>query len=178
MDESTVTLIAAVASAVTAVVVGVQASAAERRNAHRALLNPAVEAIGRTLHEIVAQIQTATNARDDSRLRWIQRAQSSADELKDLRIQARYSLWGLDEGLRTMTRLPDWASHLIDSPESLQLLASDATQLKTLLDEAIRKAHSSGEPPSESESKAVADAAERVRNRRAAIMEVDRGRRA
>ena len=122
---------------------------AEVRAARRQVIVVDLKLLGKALHETLAlsNIQLKCIAEPIHKEKY-KRAAEAARSLKDLRHEVRYSLWGLDEGLRVLTRLPDWIGHAKGSPETAEELFRRASRLGDALDEAIRKAYVFGAEPS------------------------------
>jgi hypothetical protein len=75
-------------------------------------------------------------------------ARSAYNSLKALRHDVRYSLWGLDKGLRVLSRLPDWIGHAKNSPETAEEIYGLANDLAETLDGVILKVYLYGSEPS------------------------------
>lgn len=138
---------------------------ADMRAAHRDLMATYVEDLGRAIHESVAtanvfisKIENGGNA--DA---WRKKADTAKSDLATIRRRVRYSLWGIDEGLRDLTRLANWVAHCQDYPANANKLLNAADQLREALDDAIRHSYSSGNPPSWRRRKKVHNAAEHLR---------------
>lgn len=141
--------LAAAVSIVTLIFTIVSQQAAEVRAAHRQVILSDLAQIGKSLHETVAlsNIQLKCLSEPIHKEKYKQAAEA-ANSLKRLRHEVRYSLWGLDEGLRVLTRLPDWIGHAKNSPETAQELFNLAHKLCNTLDRVIRKAYLFGREPS------------------------------
>lgn len=65
-------------------------------------------------------------------------------------MKVRYPLWGIDESIRILTRLPDWIEHNRGNgkPANVDLLMKEATALRAALDQCIRRAFAHGRAPS------------------------------
>lgn len=121
---------------------------AELRVAQRKFLEPHVLTLGEALHNLLASSYVLLDARsDESRAKWLERAQTEQARIKELIPKLRYPLWGLDSGLRALTRLPDWVYHRRgDSAQSAELLAA-ADALRLALDESIQGCYAAGRRP-------------------------------
>ncbi len=140
--------LAAIVSIITLIWTLLSQRASEVRAARRQVIVADLKMIGKALHETLAlsniQLKCLSDATHKDKYK---RAAEAARSLRDLRLEVRYSLWGLDEGLRVLTRLPDWIGHAKGSPDTASELFSLATALGDLLDGAIRKAYLYGSEP-------------------------------
>jgi hypothetical protein len=118
--------------------------------AHRELLAPHVAAVGVALHQCVAtsKIFARRIALGQSPDVWRARGQKAHKDLERLRLRVKYTLWALDEALRTLSRVPDWIGHAAaDSPERADRLVEAADALRAEVDARIRKSIQTGVPP-------------------------------
>ena len=121
---------------------------AELRLAHRKFLETHLPALSAALHEIVATSNVIVKRKPGSTLAsWQKRSEKAQQELKNLRPKLRYPLWGLDEGVRVLTRLPGWVMHLRDRPQHAALLLKRADRLRRRLDRSIQRSYRHGRPP-------------------------------
>src|SRR5947209_474329 len=88
-----------------------------------------------------------SNQGEEAVRNWRTRAAHAQENLKALRSKVRYPLWGLDEGIRTLSRLPDWIDHLRQYPVSRTEVFESSAALAESLDRIIRRAYSRGRPP-------------------------------
>ncbi len=95
--------------------------------------------------------------------KWREKADVQRKVLEECRYKARYVLYGIDEGLRTLTRIPGWLSHYSELPDEINALNESADKLRKELDAAILYSYKKGKAPSKSICKKVNIAAERVR---------------
>lgn len=121
----------------------------EFRAAHRKVLGEHVDELARAIHETVATSNVIFKRvrRGESWNTWYDRAQQAAEDLKTLRRKLRYPLWGFDNALRSLTRLPDWLGHVREDREGTKELLERADRLRDLLDTMIRRAYLRGRPP-------------------------------
>ena len=142
--------IAAVVSLLTLLVTLVTSRQAEQRQAQRSAIQPSLALLGEQIHEVMALAHVTLRAVDNdeaSRKKWLKKARAAGEALKVTRRQVRYSLWGLDEGIHKLSRVPDWTSHLLDRPASAELLLKRADSLREALDRAIHQAYMKGRTP-------------------------------
>ncbi|MEK9509442.1 hypothetical protein WI460_14695 [Gemmatimonadota bacterium Y43] len=182
MTSDDVTLIAAgIAATASLVALGFNIwnhRSSETRAALRVILAPVVDELGERIHEVVAMSTMMSKAdSEQSRLKWREQAAAAAEKLKRARRRVRYSLWGLDEGLRTLARTPDWISHLSAAPVSAKQLLDASGELAEALDEAVRSAYLTGRPPKQKDVKKADAAADKVRSLRDRIMGTDSSKR-
>ncbi len=120
----------------------------ELRLAHRKTLEEFITPLGAVLHEVVAISATVSKTRSEKSLaNWKGKGQRAKATLNELRPKLRYPLWGLDEGIRVLIRLPDWALHVREDPARTKQLVEKATQLRRHLDYAIQRSYREGRPP-------------------------------
>jgi hypothetical protein len=148
MTAQEATLIAAVIAAVASVAKLFFDRFSENRSSFRALLQPLVADLGESLHGIVATCNVMSRADSDQRhSNWHTKAKAERDKLKALRPKLRYPLWGLDDGLRVLLRLPEWTAHSRGQPKRLKLLITRATRLRTILDAVALRCYRNGRLP-------------------------------
>jgi hypothetical protein len=141
------------------------ARASEFRAAHRRVLSEELAPLGKAIHEAVASssILHRKATSPEALENWRRRAAQAADQLKGLRLRVRYSLWGLDEALRVLSRLPHWITNFQDRPTEGEELLVAATALRDELDRTLQRTYSKGRPPTRRERNKVLRAALRVR---------------
>ncbi len=145
--------------------------AAEFRSAHREILKEHVSSLGEALHEIVATTGMLVNAQTDiSEKKWRELSKIAQDKLKNARRELRYPLWGLDAGLRELSRLPDWTDHLRKNEKSAKKLLDSGSMLAYTLDNAIRKSYLKGRVPTIFGRITVNRKAKKFRNLRDSLM--------
>lgn len=164
-----VTLIAAALAAVASVaglVLNIVAqSRSEVRQANRILLGPYLIDLARCLHEVMACATILSKARsEESRANWRDRAAKAQEKIKELRLELRYPLWGIHEGLRVISLLPNWLEHMQPIPEVREDLWTNGNHLRRALDIAIRNAYTSGSPPSRRHRRRVNRYAQGIRS--------------
>jgi hypothetical protein len=152
MNEATATLLAAIIAALVSIIVLLvqvfSSTDAEARGAHRQIIETYLAEIAEALHSIIATSEIMMKTKSDASYNeWKRKAHVSQEKLRSIRGKVRYPLWGIDEGLRVMIRVPNWITHFKKRvPESRKVLdAADA--LSIALDNAIRYSYSRGRPP-------------------------------
>jgi hypothetical protein len=152
LSQGTATVIAAgvalVASVLSLVVSGRSARKAEEREAHRRLIEPYLQDLGEAVHEVIASSSVLSQkyrAGQDPR-QWLDQGNAAADRIRTVRPRLRYLLDGLDDPLRTLTRLPDWTATLRAAP-SAERFTTRASRLGRRVDRAIARSFRRGRPP-------------------------------
>jgi hypothetical protein len=152
MTAETATLLSAgiAAAASVMILLGnlIGARGAEARSAHRNVLEPHLPDLGEALHEVVAsavlQHRRAQNNQAPGAAG--QFGAKAAEILKAKRIAVRYPLRCTGPALRTLSRLPDWAS-TYKGHESGDELIGHARELGRLVDAVIARSYARGRPP-------------------------------
>jgi hypothetical protein len=139
---------------------------AEMRVAYRKTLEPHLGPLGKNLYETMACSKMLATKNDEtgaSRANWKNRADTARDELKAQRLDLRYSLWGLDEPLRVITRVPNWIEHNKGKKEQTDSIIKLATELRSAIDDSVRRAYALGRPLPWWERKSLAKKAAALR---------------
>jgi len=137
----------------------------ERRDIHRSALTPELPELADALHQVVATSfmqHKALAQNGKGAVQWRERGNNAAKRLEEVRPRVRYSL-GLDEGIRTLTRLPGWVGHRKGSQAGEVMLAA-ADDLAQALHSAIEESWRSGEPSPEETQNRVLRLLEELRN--------------
>jgi hypothetical protein len=153
-DQAGATLIAAIVAASSALI-GVfvniyNGRVLPKREALRKVLETELNNIGSCLYLMVSLSQKMVDAKSqDSFLNFQKMAEEQRQELNKLRSKLRYSLWGLDQGLREIRSIPFYIGHYKNSRPnaSANKLVRLATKLRVALDTAILLTYVSGTPP-------------------------------
>lgn len=140
--------LAAVVSILNLLLTGTFRKQEEMRAAIRSAAAENLDDIGRLVHEVIALSYILSKANSDlGHKEKHEKARESADKLKSKRLDVRYSLWGIEEGLRTLTRVPDWVAHTrVDIKRREKLLAA-ASELGEVVDAVVRKTYLTGAVP-------------------------------
>lgn len=149
MTTQDATLIAAVIAAAAAVLKLFVDRFTEDRTSARILLQPLLAEMGEANYGVVATCSTLLKAATPEAFEnWHAKARAERDKLRVLRPKLRYPLWGLDEGLRVLQRLPDWCGHArVDAARASRLINS-ATSLRHALDVSAMRCFRGGRLPS------------------------------
>src|SRR5215467_12213045 len=150
MDGPTATLIAASAAAGASLLTLLMKTRsewrAELRATNRKKLEALVDDVGDAMYKLVACCVLKVRDQDtDNSDYWNGRIGEARKTLRQLRPRLRYQLWGLDDGLKALICLADW----IQGKESQKLstLLKAASELRSALDESIRRCYQQGRTP-------------------------------
>lgn len=155
MSATTATLlaacIAALAATITLLGTLVGARRAEMRASHRTALSAHLTGLGEGIHQVVAAtvvLRKRVEQGQDAQA-WKDKAQAGVKTLNKVRPTCRYVLFGLDEPLRTLSRMPDWVATYKDvANTNVEPLMDEMRKLAGSLDDAIRWSYRRGLPPS------------------------------
>lgn len=154
VDTATGTLAAAVIAAVAAigslVVTTISGYRREGREAQRAALQPHLAPLADAIHQTVAtssmQHKALVDGKRELAAKWRKRGTDASSDLERIRLEVRYPLPGVDEGLRSLTRIPNWVAHRKGGDEGGALL-QQADSLAKALHRAIESSWRRGRPP-------------------------------
>jgi hypothetical protein len=157
-------LIAAGAAIANLAITTISKAGEESRATYREAVAEDFKRIGRAVHEIIAlsNIQLKDLEREIHAERY-KKAAEAARRLKDLRIDVRYTVPGIDEGFRILSRLPDWVGHAKVDPKIAGNLFALAKKLGREIDLAVQRSYASGRPPSWWRRYRVAKSAQQLR---------------
>lgn len=154
VDETTATFIvaaiAAAASLLTLVGTLLGDRRAEMRAAHRLALQPHLETLGEGVHRTAASAtilrQRFIEGSDPTP--WRDAGKTGANQLKEVRPRVKYTLYGLDEPLRTLSRMPEWVATYKDIPKTnADELLEAMRKLARAVDTTVRLSYRRGLPP-------------------------------
>lgn len=120
---------------------------AEMRAAHRSALAPDLALLGEAIHEIMAftVIMRKRAAAEQDAKAAIDNARRASASLKQLLRKTRYTLPGLQEPLRVISRLPDWAALQRGLPNGeADVLIEKGQALQKGVDHAIQRSYRKG----------------------------------
>jgi plasmid maintenance system antidote protein VapI len=122
---------------------------AEDRSAYRNLLKRHYNILGELLHQSVAisDVMAKRISKGQSIEGWIRKGTKVKVELEYQRRQVRYSLWGIDKGLRIVTRVSNWVAHCKCVPNKVNEIVVEADKLTKLLDKIIMRSYTNGCQP-------------------------------
>jgi hypothetical protein len=154
MSKEQATLVAAIIAAVASLLVLVAnllgARRAEMRAAHRTALVKYLETVGEGIHETAASatIIRRLHLQSAETKTWRDNGKSGSDKLKLVRPKIKYTLYGLDEPLRTLSRMPEWiATYKSVKQTNADELLEEMQKLAGAIDGAVRWSYKRGLPP-------------------------------
>lgn len=148
MDVGFATFLAAIIAALASLVSLVYRKDFESKAAYRKVLDSILNDLSEAIHETVATSNIIVKTSTKEGLKnWSAKADNAKKKLKVLTYRTRYSLYGLEDGMRTLSRLPDWAEHKRNIPNEINPLLKKAGRLKYWLDYSIRKSYFRGTSP-------------------------------
>ncbi len=137
---------------------------AEYRSASRKILEEEIASLGTAFHEVIATSRILLKSTGEDNLKnWRAKARDAQESLKEIRPRVRYPLWGIDEGLKTLSKVPDWTNHLLINPEAANKLLDASDILVKQCDHAARKSYLKGQPPSLLTAWRIGKASKKVR---------------
>lgn len=153
ISAQTATLIAAVIAAAVSILSLILnliiSVSAESRGAYRKSLENHIEELGNAIHTTLATANILMKTKtEESAKNWREKSDDAQNQLKELYIKMRYPLWGITEGIRTLTRLPDWIENAKKFPEYSKELFIQGKKLGSEIDKTIRNSYIFGRPPS------------------------------
>ena len=120
----------------------------EIRSARRKTLEEFIYDVSESIHQLVATSNILLkNKSEESRANWGEKADEAKETLKKLRPKLRYSLWGIDDQLRVLTRLPDYTRYTLESIDVAKKVVKRGSKLGDALDNCIRKCYLNGRSP-------------------------------
>ena len=157
--------IAAAASLTKLITDALSARGAATRAAHRAVLEPHLPQLAKSVHGAVAGAvivhkrakkgQAGGNALENSQL--------AAGELKANRLEVKYALPGLEAPLGTLTRAPDWIATCKGKPSGDEVVEG-LQRLSRLVDSTITRSYRRGRPPARWEQRRLERADHELRD--------------
>lgn len=141
------------------------ARGAATRAAHRSVLQPHLVALATGIHGVMAGAVLAHRLLKSGKAPGSTLANSrvAAEALKTCRLEVKYSLPGLQEPLRTLTRAPDWIATYKGDPSG-DLLLTCMQRLSRMVDRAVTQSYRRGRPPTTWEQWRLRRAAARTRD--------------
>lgn len=111
-------------------------------------MQPLLAELGEAVAGVVATSTVLAKGRSDkSYSNWYGKAVKEREKLKGVRPRVRYPLWGIDEGLRVLIRLPDWVSHTRANEKRLTKLLTRADDLRKMIDVVAFRCYRNGRTP-------------------------------
>jgi hypothetical protein len=148
MTTQEATLVAAVIAAIASVLKLVFDRYAEGRSSTRQMLQPLIAEMGEAVYSVVATSTVLVEAETPQKFKsWYAKACREREKLKILRPKLRYPLWGIDEGLRVLQRLPDWCSHARADRLRATKMLKHASSLRHAIDVTALRCYQGGRQP-------------------------------
>lgn len=121
----------------------------ESRSAYRKTLEKHYNSLGELLHQSVAipDVMAKRISLNQSIEGWANKNSKVKKKLEHCRKQVRYSLWGIDNGIRRMTRISNWVTHCKYIPDRVYEIVETADMLRKSLDKIIMKSYKKGRRP-------------------------------
>lgn len=120
----------------------------ERRSAHRQLFAGKINELGSCIYSQMSCCSIYLKARSDASVKkWLDRAREQQEKMKNLRLELRYPLWGIDDALHEATLITSWVTHYHTKPELAEKFLVVANRLCRSLDSSIRYAYVHGCAP-------------------------------
>jgi hypothetical protein len=121
----------------------------ENRSAYRKTLERHYNTLGELLHQSVAISDVIAKRISLSQgiESWTNKNSKVKKKLEYCRKQVRYSLWGVDDGLRRMTRVSNWVTHCKCIPDRVYEIVVTADKLRKCLDRIIMNSYKKGRRP-------------------------------
>jgi len=137
-------LIAAVVSLASAFISYVSSRSHEVTKASRSLLEKNFNLLGSLIYELMAYSTGMVKAKSDEQFDEKRKVASETIVAVDkLRRNARYSLWGLDKGLRTIQWMPNYIAHNKNGRNSdrVKKILKLGNELRDSIDKALMQAY-------------------------------------
>lgn len=148
INEGTATLIAAIIAAVFSLLTLLSTRPTEIRAANRKTLETYIPELADSIHQLIATSKILLkNKTQQSRESWRQKAEDAKGKLKDIRPKIRYSLWGLENYILSLTRLPDFTLYTLGNNEVAKKVVKRGARFGDYLDNCIRKCYLNGRAP-------------------------------
>ncbi len=148
MTTQEATLVAAVIAAIASVLKLFFDRFAEGRTSTRQLLQPLIAEMGEAVYGVVATSSVLVEAETPKKFSsWYAKACREREKLQTVRPKLRYPLWGIDEGLRVLQRLPDWCSHARADKTRASELLKHASRLRHIIDVTALRCYRGGRQP-------------------------------
>ncbi|MDE5492244.1 hypothetical protein [Elizabethkingia meningoseptica] len=148
IEEGTATLLAAIIAAIFSFFTLLSIKPKEIRAANRKTLEPYIYDLSDSIHQLIAISNIIIKTKTEEGLRnWREKAEIAKEKLKDIRPKIRYSLWGLEDYILSLTKLPDFTLYTFSDIEVAKEVVKKGTQFGDSLDNCIRKCYSSGRTP-------------------------------
>lgn len=153
ISKQVATLVAAGIAAATALinlVVTISANKrAEFREAFRNSLDDHIHDVADAIHQTTSSTNKLFDVEKGESIEdFRDNMREKQEKLNKLRPKIRYSLYGVNYGIKIMSRFPKWVDQLRDDPVSCRKIVDRGNKLSDALHRAIRRAYLRGRPPS------------------------------
>lgn len=151
-DEGLATLVAAILAAIMSLLTYFSTKPTEIRAANRKTLEPYIYDIADSIHQLIATSNIfLKNKTQESRDNWKEKGEAAKLKLKEIRPKIRYSLWGLEDYILSLTRLPDYTLYTIENIEVAKKVVKRGTRLGDRIDKCIKNCYLKGRAPYQTE---------------------------
>ena len=114
IDKGVATLIASLIAAVLSFFSFIQNKKVEVRAANRKKLEPYIDDLAESIHEIMAFSNIMLkNKSEESLNNYKNKASAAKEKLKSLRRKIRYPLWGIDDYIQQLSRISDYTLYTL-----------------------------------------------------------------
>ena len=148
IDRGFATLIAAIIAAVSSLIVLFSKKDAEIRTARRNSLEKYISDLSSSIHQLIATSNILLKAKTpESQTNWKEKAEIAKEQLKKIRPELTYSLWGIDHSLQTISRLPDFTAYTLADKNTAEKVVKRGTKLGDTINECIKNCYLNARAP-------------------------------
>lgn len=122
----------------------------DRKDSYRRLLEPYIIKLGDHCYQSIAIANTLNERikKGQNRASWLAKHRNNRVELEHIRLAVRYTLWGCDEGLRCLIRLPTWINLCYKDQQTCAKLIEQGNILRQYIDKVAFNSLETGTSPS------------------------------
>ena len=147
-DIGLATLIASLIAAISSLINLVFKESEEIRAANRRILEKYVVVLSGSIHQLIATSIILLKAKTgEGQEKWKKRAESAKEELKKIRPELTYPLWGIDSSLQTLSRLPDFTAYTLIDINTATKVVKRGTRLGNRINKCIKNCYLKGRTP-------------------------------
>lgn len=148
IDRGFATLIAAIIAAISSLIVLFSKKNEEIRAANRKSLEKYIKDLSGSIHQLIATSNILLKAKTtESQDNWKEKAESAKETLKKIRPELTYSLWGIDNSLQTLSRLPDFTAYTLVDKDTATKVVKRGSQLGDCINKCIKNCYLEGRAP-------------------------------
>ena len=148
IDSGVATLVAAILAAILSGINLLNQKKTEIRSANRQYLGTFIEDLSQSIHQLIAlSVIMLKNKTKESLQNTAAKTEEPKNCLKKLRTKIRYPLWGIDDSIQKLTRIPDFTLYTLANPEIAQENVDMAIILVKSVDRCIRNCYLQGRSP-------------------------------